>query len=65
MTLLEALDRVAPGKEPEISEVIAGVLEDEGVEVWTSAALAEVSRSDGKVVARTVDGREVTGGGRS
>ncbi len=59
VTLLEALDRLAPGEEPEISEVIAGVLADEGAEVWTSAILAEVSRSDGKVVARTVDGREV------
>lgn len=59
VTLLEALDRLAPGEEPEISEVITGVLTDEGVDVWTSASLAEVSRQDGQVVARVTDGRQV------
>jgi mercuric reductase len=59
VTLLEALPRLAPGEEPEISEVIAGVLADEGVRVWTSAALAGVSREGAKVVARAKDGREV------
>lgn len=44
ITLIEALDRLVPGEEPELSETIAGVLADEGVEVWTSAALAEVRR---------------------
>lgn len=60
VTLVEAADRLAPGEEPEISEVIAGVLSDEGVEVWTSAALAGVARRDDRVVARVADGREVT-----
>jgi mercuric reductase len=59
VTLIEALDRLAPGEEPELSEVITGVLADEGVDIWTSAALAGVSREDGKVVARVADGREV------
>ena len=59
VTLIEALDRLAPGEEPELSAVITGVLADEGVEVWTSAALAGVAREDGKVVARVADGREV------
>ncbi len=59
VTLVEAMDRVAPGEEPELSEVITGVLADEGVDVWTSAVLAGVSRQDGKVVARVADGREV------
>ncbi len=59
VTLIEALERLAPGEEPELSEVITGVLADEGVEVWTSAALAGVAREDGKVVARVADGREV------
>jgi mercuric reductase len=59
VTLIEALDRLAPGEEPELSEVITGVLADEGVDVWTSAALAGVSREDGKVAARVADGREV------
>ncbi len=60
VTLIEALERLAPGEEPEISEVITGVLADEGVEAWTSASLTEVSRRDGNVVGRVVDGREVT-----
>jgi mercuric reductase len=60
VTLIEALDRLAPGEEPELSEVITGVLADEGVDVWTSAALAGVSREDGEVVARVADGREVS-----
>lgn len=61
VTLIEALGRLAPGEEPEISEVIAGVLSDEGVEVWTSAALEQVSRRGGEVVARVADGREIAG----
>jgi mercuric reductase len=59
VTLLEALPRLAPGEEPEISEVISEVLADEGVAVWTSAALAGVSADAGKVVARVGGGREV------
>ncbi|MHB1738403.1 MAG: mercury(II) reductase [Actinomycetes bacterium] len=59
VTLVEALDRLAPGEEPEISEVITGVLRDEGVQVFTGAGLAGVSRDGGQVVARLTDGREV------
>ncbi len=59
VTLVEALDRLAPGEEPELSEVITGVLHDEGVEVWTSAPLAEVARASGGVAVRSADGREV------
>ena len=51
--------QVAPGEEPEISEVIGGVLSDEGVDVWTDAAVVEVSRHDDKVAASVADGREV------
>lgn len=60
VTLIEALDCVAPGEEPEISEVITGVLTDEGVEVWTSAPVSDVCERDGRVVARVADGREVS-----
>ncbi len=59
VTLLEALPRLAAGEEPEISEVIEGVLADEGVDVWTSASLAKVSREGEKIVATVADGREV------
>jgi mercuric reductase len=60
VTLIEALDRLAPNEEPELSEAITEVLAEEGVEVWISAALAEVTRNDGQVTARVVDGRQVT-----
>ena len=59
VTLVEESDRLAPGEEPEISEVITGVLADEGVEIWTSASLTGVSREHGEVVARVADTREV------
>ena len=59
VTVIEALDRLAPGEEPEISEVITGVLRDEGVDVRTSAGLGRVSQRGGRVVAHLADGRQV------
>ena len=59
VTLLEALDRLAPGEEPELSEVVTGVLSDEGVEVWTTTRLSQVARDAGRVAVRTADGQEV------
>ncbi len=59
VVLAEALGRLAPGEEPELAEVITGVLSDEGVEVWTSARLSTVSREGGEVVSVMEDGREV------
>ena len=59
VTLLEALPRLAASEEPEISEVIEGVLAEEGVDVWTSASLAKVSREGEKIVATVANGREV------
>jgi mercuric reductase len=50
---------VAPGEEPEVSAAIAGVLADEGVDVWTSAALAAVSSEGRGVVASLIDGRKL------
>jgi mercuric reductase len=43
VTLVEALPRLAPGEEPEISAGIAEVLADEGLETLVSAPLDEVS----------------------
>lgn len=40
--LIEVLDRVAPFEEPELSDTIAGVLRDEGMEVLTSAKVTKV-----------------------
>ncbi|MHB8325000.1 MAG: mercury(II) reductase [Candidatus Dormibacteria bacterium] len=59
VTLIEALPRLAPGEEPEISEAIEGVLADEGVVVRTSASLRQVRRDPAGVVAVLADGSEV------
>lgn len=52
VVLVEALARIAPAEEPEISEVLTQVLEDEGVEVITGSSLEGVSRRAGMVEAR-------------
>ncbi|KWX04797.1 mercuric reductase [Carbonactinospora thermoautotrophica] len=61
VTVVEALDRLAPFEEPEISQTIEGVFADEGVTVHTGAELARVRRRDGQVVAtvRHQDGGEI------
>jgi mercuric reductase len=56
VTLVEALPRLAPGEEPEISEAIAGVLADEGVTVRTSAPLESVARHGPGVEAKLAGG---------
>ncbi len=56
VTVVEALPRLAPGEEPEISQVITDVLADEGVTVRTSAPLTRVRRERGGVVAETGSG---------
>jgi pyruvate/2-oxoglutarate dehydrogenase complex dihydrolipoamide dehydrogenase (E3) component len=45
--VVEALDRLAPGEEPEASEVIAEVLRGEGIGVHTGAAVRRVSHGGG------------------
>ncbi|MHB8312888.1 MAG: mercury(II) reductase [Candidatus Dormibacteria bacterium] len=59
VTLIEALPRLAPGEEPEISEAVEGVLKDEGVAVHTSAGLSRVGRGPGGVAAVMADGTEL------
>ena len=46
--VVEALDRLAPGEEPEASEVIAEVLRGEGIGVHTGAAVRRVSHGGGR-----------------
>jgi mercuric reductase len=60
VTLVEALERLAPLEEPEVSDVIAEVLGEEGIGVWTKAALASVRRSPEGIVAEVADGRTVS-----
>ncbi|WP_171113236.1 MULTISPECIES: mercury(II) reductase [Streptomyces] len=44
VTVVEALDRLAPFEEPEVSEVIEQVFRDEGIGVHTAATVAAVRR---------------------
>ncbi len=59
VTILEALPRVAASEEPEISESIEAVLEDEGIRVIAPAKPVRVSRIADEVVVTLEDGNEV------
>lgn len=60
VTVLQRGERLLPGDEPEASQVLRHVLEDEGVEVLTGAAAASVEHSDGRFTVRLGNGHEVT-----
>ena len=57
VSVVEALDRLAPGEEPEISEAIEAVFADEGIVVHAGATLTRVRR-DGSGVVATVRGTQ-------
>ncbi|MGH3736137.1 MAG: mercury(II) reductase [Micromonosporaceae bacterium] len=56
VTLVEALDRLAPTEEPELSAAIAQVFADEGIAVHTGARVLAVHSEAGEVVAVLSDG---------
>lgn len=59
VTWLEALPRIAPFEEPEISRALEAVLCDEGAEVHTGVRITRVEREDGdRVVVFEQDGVE-------
>lgn len=57
VSVVEMLERLAPGEEPEAGEVIAGIFADEGITVRTGATVSAIRRTGGRVVA-TIDGQE-------
>jgi mercuric reductase len=59
VTIVEALDRIAPLEEPEISEVMTRVLEDQGIEVLTSATVTRVEPGSPKTVVAEGAGGEM------
>ncbi|MDT9701274.1 mercury(II) reductase [Streptomyces sp. P17] len=60
VTVVEALERLAPFEEPEISEVIEQVFRDEGIGVHTATTVSAVSREEhGYVLTALSGGREV------
>ena len=60
VTVVEALDRLAPFEEPEISAAVREVFTGEGIAVHTCATLSAVRAQDGRRVAtvRAKDGKE-------
>jgi mercuric reductase len=58
VTVVEALDRVAPLEEPELSGWMHHVLSDQGIEVVTSATVVRVDGGQPKVVVAQAGGSE-------
>ncbi len=57
VTILEALPRIAPLEEPEISDALRGYLEAEGIIIHTGAKVLQVAAADGETTVRVaVDG---------
>jgi mercuric reductase len=59
VTILEALDRIAPLEEPEISLWLTKILSDQGIEVVAGARVIRVEGGDTKTVVAEVDGVQV------
>ncbi len=50
VTVVEALARIAPFEEPEVSEALTGIFSDEGIGVEAGATVTKVLQEDGVVV---------------
>lgn len=60
VTIVEALDRLAPFEEPEVSAVIEGVFADEGITVHTATQATRVHRDgSGYTLTATRGGRQI------
>lgn len=60
VTVIEALDRLAPFEEPEISEMIESIFAQDGIDVHTATKVTEVRRdAHGYVLTTTRDGLAV------
>lgn len=59
VTIVEALHRIAPLEEPEISEVMTQVLEEQGIQVVTSAKVTRVEAGPPKTVVAETSGGEL------
>jgi mercuric reductase len=61
VTIVEALDRLAPFEEPEVSRVIEGVFADEGISVHTATQVIGVRRDEnGYALTATQGGQQIT-----
>jgi mercuric reductase len=59
VTIVEALDRITPVEEPEISEVMTQVLEEQGIEVVPSTKVIRVEAGHPKTVVAEASGGEL------
>jgi mercuric reductase len=59
VTIVEALDRVAPLEEPEVSEALTEVLQAQGIHVITSAEVTNVEGGPRKAVVARAGGHDV------
>jgi mercuric reductase len=59
VTIVEALDRITPVEEPEISEVMTQVLEEQGIEVVPSTKVIRVEEGHPKTVVAEASGGEL------
>lgn len=60
VTVVEAMDRLVPGEEPESGHLLAEVFADEGITVHTGVAVSEVRGDGASVAVDLADGRSVT-----
>jgi mercuric reductase len=59
VVLFDALDRIAPFEEPEVSEALDGILREQGAEIHAPARILRVTGGPhGRVVHAEVEGRE-------
>jgi mercuric reductase len=58
VTIVEALERIAPFEEPEISEAMTEIMRSEGIDIVTSAEVLRAEAGSPKAVVAVVDGVE-------
>lgn len=58
VTVLQRSARLVPEHEPEISDALKDILQDEGIDVYTNTSLVEIKEEDGqKIILAEVDGK--------
>lgn len=61
VTVVEGLDRLLPTEEPEVGELLADVLRNEGLAIHTGVSPKSVRREGDNTIVELADGNEVSG----